>query len=417
MASEHAASERILVAAVEGGGTSTTLLLMDTSKPTQIHRVTGGPTNPFLVSNDDATTSLSFPGVISILSDLLHSAIRLMQGSDHADKKISQVQAMMLAMSGFGNRSDAVALEQDLKLSGLALRCVVTGDAEAPARCARLFGPGSDKWSLADTIVLISGTGSAAFKYSQQISDARTNACNCSWSARAGGRGHILGDHGSAYWIGREALSLALIAEDEGMHSPGTAWVAQKAVEFFSLENFEGIVKLAQDTKGGKTNIAAFAQVLATGASQLKGEQMADSEVKDFCLSIFEKAGSWLGRLLGSLMLRSTQGEDGKPGDRSEIRFNVMLVGSVWKSWTHMERALVQRVSDMYKSNRGSRDDCFGGTHSSEIMLRFLKIKDTSAIAGLYDAARMLPSGAVPANERLECLARGAVEVIDIVTV
>ena len=58
----------------------------------------------------------------------------------------------------------------------------VTGDAESALARAFLGAPG---------VVVFAGTGSAAFGW------------NGKSHARAGGHGFLLGDEGSAYWIGR----------------------------------------------------------------------------------------------------------------------------------------------------------------------------------------------------------------------
>ena len=65
----------------------------------------------------------------------------------------------------------------------------VTGDVDA-ARHAAFFG--------APGIVVVAGTGSAALGWDGQR------------FAQAGGHGFLLGDEGSAYWIGREAVRAAL---------------------------------------------------------------------------------------------------------------------------------------------------------------------------------------------------------------
>lgn len=430
MAAEDASADRILIAAVEGGGTSTTLLLMDASDSSQVHSATGGPTNPYLVSNDDAHDGIAFPGVIKTISELLSQAVQLLQQPTASGYKHVQVQAMVLAISGFGKRSDAALLENDLMETGLALRCVVTGDAEAPARCVQLLQSDGDKWNLADTVVLISGTGSAAFKYSSQVAKISGKACKTdtglfsnideratisSWSARAGGRGHILGDHGSAYWIGREALSLALLAHDEGRHTLSTAWVAQQAVDFFNLKEFQDVVTIAQDSQKGKTNIAGFARVLAEGALQLRGEDKVDEDIRCFCSNIFQEAGSWLGRLLGSVIFRNAQGGDGKAGNILQSYYSVVLVGSVWKSWTFLESGIVETLRNMHEHYRNSGNTNQLDNHSNEIHLRFLKITRTAAIAGLYDAAGMI-TGQASATKSLCNLVRGAVDVIHVVT-
>jgi glucosamine kinase len=65
----------------------------------------------------------------------------------------------------------------------------VTGDADAARHAAFLGAPG---------VVVIAGTGSAALGWDGER------------FARAGGHGFLLGDEGSAYWIGREAVRAAL---------------------------------------------------------------------------------------------------------------------------------------------------------------------------------------------------------------
>jgi glucosamine kinase len=70
----------------------------------------------------------------------------------------------------------------------------VTGDLDA-ARCGAFLG--------APGIVVIAGTGSAALGWDGER------------FARAGGHGFLLGDEGSAYWIGREAVRAALRFEEQ----------------------------------------------------------------------------------------------------------------------------------------------------------------------------------------------------------
>jgi glucosamine kinase len=65
----------------------------------------------------------------------------------------------------------------------------VTGDADAARHAAFLGAPG---------VVVIAGTGSAALGWDGER------------FARAGGHGFLLGDEGSAYWIGRQAVRAAL---------------------------------------------------------------------------------------------------------------------------------------------------------------------------------------------------------------
>jgi N-acetylglucosamine kinase-like BadF-type ATPase len=70
----------------------------------------------------------------------------------------------------------------------------VTGDAASARAGAFLGAPG---------VVVIAGTGSMAYGRSAES------------AARAGGHGFLLGDEGSAYWIGRAAVRSALRWEDQ----------------------------------------------------------------------------------------------------------------------------------------------------------------------------------------------------------
>lgn len=106
-------------------------------------------------------------------------------------------RADALVLGGKG-AAGAAARRWEGELRGLARRVRVMGDLELAHRAAFSEGPG---------VLLIAGTGSAA------LARGRRGA----W-ARAGGRGPLLGDEGSGFWIGRrwlegrpdaEALALA----------------------------------------------------------------------------------------------------------------------------------------------------------------------------------------------------------------
>lgn len=94
-------------------------------------------------------------------------------------------RADALVLGGKGAAGSA-ARRWERELSGLARRVSVMGDLELAHRAAFSEGPG---------VLLIAGTGSAAL-----ARDRRGR-----W-ARSGGRGPLLGDEGSAFWIGKRWL-------------------------------------------------------------------------------------------------------------------------------------------------------------------------------------------------------------------
>lgn len=92
-------------------------------------------------------------------------------------------RALVLGSTGLGRAADRRALERSL--SRIAPRARVVTDLELAWRAA-LGGPG---------VLILAGTGSLA--YGRDPSGK---------SARVGGLGPLLGDEGSAFWIGREWL-------------------------------------------------------------------------------------------------------------------------------------------------------------------------------------------------------------------
>jgi len=102
----------------------------------------------------------------------------------------------------------------------------VIPDAEAALAAAFGGDPG---------IVVISGTGSIAWGKDESGK-----------VIRAGGYGYILGDEGSGFWIGREALRIAL----DGYHSGDDSPLAKKICELFEIDNIcQAVSVIYQDEK------------------------------------------------------------------------------------------------------------------------------------------------------------------------
>jgi len=102
------------------------------------------------------------------------------------------VESLVLASRGIWTRRERGRLAR--RLSGLARSVQVISDVEAAYRGALGTQPG---------ILLLAGTGSIAL--------GRT--ANGQW-VRRGGMGPLLGDEGSAFWIGREYLRAVTQGED-----------------------------------------------------------------------------------------------------------------------------------------------------------------------------------------------------------
>jgi glucosamine kinase len=106
--------------------------------------------------------------------------------------KAADVTAAGIGLAGLRQEARAAELSATLtREAGCPVH--VTGDADTAQAGAFLGGPG---------VVVIAGTGSMAFGRDGER------------HARAGGHGFVLGDEGSAYWIGRAAARAALRWQD-----------------------------------------------------------------------------------------------------------------------------------------------------------------------------------------------------------
>ncbi|MFC7273087.1 N-acetylglucosamine kinase [Paractinoplanes rhizophilus] len=175
-----------LVIGADLGGTSTRLTVA-TSAGARLATVAGAGGNP--------TTH----GVRRAAAELGATARLALSGL-----KPGAVRAVVIGVAGRATLDDeraAQAFAGALAAAGVTARPVFVGDAEV-AFCSATPHP--------DGTILLAGTGAMAVR----IRDRRT-------AATADGLGWLLGDEGSAYWIGREAVRAAIAAI--GGTGPATA--------------------------------------------------------------------------------------------------------------------------------------------------------------------------------------------------
>ncbi len=177
-----------IVLSVDGGGTKTDVCIArvsDSAPPQVLGRAQGGPAN---------VTSLGTARVMEVLERTIATAA--------ADAQIasSQFDHAIVALAGGSDRESCRAMEQQLT-ERYCKTVRVMSDAECILRVAESLSPQGY-----GAIGLLVGTGSVAF----------FRASSSQAIERAGGWGPILGDDGSGYWIGREAVRRVLRAADEG---------------------------------------------------------------------------------------------------------------------------------------------------------------------------------------------------------
>lgn len=143
----------------------------------------------------------------------------------------------------------------------------LVSDAEAALEGAFADAPG---------VIVIAGTGSIALGMD---SEGKV--------ARAGGYGHLLGDEGSGFWIGRETVRACLEAHNRGEEIP----LASKILELWKLESISEMVTMIYSSDKPPAKLAEIAPLVIDAAEA--GEEVA--------LKILNAAGAEIGKLVQSV--------------------------------------------------------------------------------------------------------------------
>jgi len=186
-------------------------------------------------------------GVVVARRDL--GPINVLLHADAVDRLAGAVTDAGAAAAGFGLaglRSDEHARELTAELARRTGARVVVGDDTDAALAGAFAGrPG---------IVVIAGTGSGA---AGRDAAGRT--------VRVGGHGFLLGDEGSGYWIGREAVRAALRAADGT--GPATALTAVVERAFGSLTGAETLVHQRPTDRQLLSRLVPLVAAAASGSS------------------------------------------------------------------------------------------------------------------------------------------------------
>jgi len=153
--------------------------------------------------------------------------------------------AICLGMAGVDRPRDAAAIHGILSRIGHRARVLVVNDALVALEAGVEGGPG---------IVLISGTGSIAYGR-----DDRGRA------ARAGGWGYVLGDEGSGYWLGRQALR-SVVREADGRGHP--TLLTPRVLAHYQVSQPEELVREIYVGGTRPSAIAALSRVVQAAADE-----------------------------------------------------------------------------------------------------------------------------------------------------
>jgi N-acetylglucosamine kinase-like BadF-type ATPase len=214
------------VLGIDAGGTKTVCLLADDDGRVVAEARGGG-------ANLHAAGELA---VEKVLHALMEEAI--------GDREIVPA-AICLGIAGVDREDDARVVRAIMRRIGYKSRTLVVNDA----LIALVAGAGD-----APGIVIIAGTGSIA--YGRNASGE---------AARAGGWGHMIGDEGSGYWIGREALAAVMRAADG--RGPETA-LTSEILAHFGVDEVSRLPRIVYDREQPRAAVAELGPIV-----QRTGEQ------------------------------------------------------------------------------------------------------------------------------------------------
>src|SRR5580765_40822 len=162
-----------------------------------------------------------------------------------ADREIVPA-AICLGIAGVDREDEARTVRAIMRRIGYKSRVVVVNDALV----ALVAGAGGHE----PGIVIIAGTGSIVY--------GRNAAFE---AARAGGWGHMIGDEGSGYWIGRESLAAVMRASDG--RGPETRLTAE-ILSHFNVDDESRLPRIVYDREQPRVSVAALGPITQRVAGQ-----------------------------------------------------------------------------------------------------------------------------------------------------
>ena len=234
------------VIGIDGGGSGSTLRIFS-ENGVEVGAAVGGPTNISAQPMDE---------VKSILERLIN------EGLANAKANINDVAAICIGAAGAGRERQADILKDIIADIGIEGKIVVKDDTHI----ALVAGAGKE-----EGIIVIAGTGSIA--YGRTVEGR---------SFRSGGWGHIIGDEGSAYYIGVRAINEALKSYDG---RSGPTMLLPMILEAIGANAVDKLVEYVYRGEFSKSKIAILAKVVDEAFK--KGDKAAKSILEQSAYELF----------------------------------------------------------------------------------------------------------------------------------
>lgn len=155
------------------------------------------------------------------------------------DGRETRPAAVCLGIAGVDREDDAQIVRAIMRRISPGSRVLVVNDAMV----ALVAGAGD-----APGIVIMSGTGSIVYGRNGQAQ-----------AARAGGWGHVIGDEGSGYWIGRQAITAVVRAADG--RGPRTR-LTEDVLAHFAVPDAAGLVRVVYNRDVPRKSVATVGGVV-----------------------------------------------------------------------------------------------------------------------------------------------------------
>jgi N-acetylglucosamine kinase-like BadF-type ATPase len=214
-------------------------------------------------------------------------------------------RAVCLGIAGVDREDDARIVSAIMRRISPGSRVLVVNDALVALEAGAPGSPG---------IVIICGTGSIAY--------GRTAT---GVAARAGGWGHIIGDEGSGYWIGREAVR-AVMRQADG-RGPATS-LTTHVLAHFEIPAASSLVHIVYGPHGGHRSMARL------GPSVQKASEAGDA----VAAAILDDAARELALAATSVARRLELSAD---------TFPFILAGGVFRVVPGLVERLSERLRDI----------------------------------------------------------------------
>lgn len=234
------------VIGIDGGGTKTALKLADENGNIVLTNE-GGPCN---------INSMGREYVQKMLKELIENTLF------KANLKMEDIKTLCIGTAGVDRPSDKKIMEDIIKRAGFNGKIIITNDGEI----ALFGGVGGE-----EGVIVISGTGSICFGRNREGE-----------SRRAGGWGHIIGDEGSGYYIGINAINRIARAYD-GIEEK--TLMTDIILDHLKLQNPQGLIDFVYRSGAGKSEIASLARLV--DEAYKKGDMAAEEILLKAAFELF----------------------------------------------------------------------------------------------------------------------------------